>query len=271
MSSLYLGLGYEHCTWETPQDMDDDKLIGEFRRLNNMVLDEPELTVGDVRRVIGKTKHIMAKHAGGFSYIPDLRAQLYAQTRAFQFSKFGQTPPSRLCMECGPKIKASSQGELSLGKNQHLPEVVECVADLVSKVSRSEGRQDLQLVTDLPPLMTGEYDAVVPITSKGLMMNVGEINGSVAFLGYRQFPDGSMGPSEIANLIRNVGDKIIAVDGKSTINKSFREVIMMLRESGKNSFGKFCNIIKLSFFCHFHPSGRLTAGRITGHYIVFNL
>ena len=40
----------------------------------------------------------------------------------------------------------------------------------------------------------GEYDAVIPITSKGLMMNVGEVQGSVAFLGYRRFPDGAKGP-----------------------------------------------------------------------------
>jgi hypothetical protein len=65
----------------------------------------------------------------------------------------------------------------------------------------------------LPPLLTGEYDAIIPITGKGLMMNVGEIHGCVAFLGYRSFPDGTKGPADLNHLVRNVGDKIIAVDG----------------------------------------------------------
>jgi hypothetical protein len=84
--------------------------------------------------------------------------------------------------------------------------------------------------------MVGEYDVIVPVTSKGLMMNVGEINGSVAFLGYRRFPDGSKGPAELKRIIRSNGDKIIAVDGVSTANKSFKEVIELLRESGRNNF-----------------------------------
>ena len=41
------------------------------------------------------------------------------------------------------------------------------------------------------PVMTGEYDAIVPI------MNVGKIHGSAAFLGYRAFLDKSKGPAAI--------------------------------------------------------------------------
>jgi len=68
------------------------------------------------------------------------------------------------------------------------------------------------------------------------MLNVGEVHGAVSFLGYRTFPDGTKGPAELRNLIRCVGDKIIAVDGVSTVGKSFKDVINMLRESGKNKF-----------------------------------
>jgi hypothetical protein len=49
-------------------------------------------------------------------------------------------------------------------------------------------------------------------------MNVGEVGGSVAFLGYRSFPDGSKGPAEEQKLIREAGDKIISVDGVSTVS-----------------------------------------------------
>lgn len=71
----------------------------------------------------------------------------------------------------------------------------------------------------LSPLLVGEYDAIVPMTKHGLLMNVGEVDGSVAFLGYRQFPDGTKGPAEITNIIKSSGDKIISVDGISTVRK----------------------------------------------------
>jgi hypothetical protein len=62
------------------------------------------------------------------------------------------------------------------------------------------------------------------------MLNVGEQNGCVAFLGYRQHPDGSKGPAEINNLIRKIGDIIIAVNGHSTAKKTFKEIIPMLNQ-----------------------------------------
>ena len=88
----------------------------------------------------------------------------------------------------------------------------------------------------LPPLMPGEYDAIVPTTPSGLLMNVKGVEAFVAFNGYKKFPDGSKGPAELLNSVRRVGDKFIAVDGASTIGKSFEEVIRMLRESAKTKY-----------------------------------
>ena len=52
----------------------------------------------------------------------------------------------------------------------------------------------------LPPLLVGEYDAIIPLTTQGLLLNVGEVKkGRIAFLGYRQFPDGS----KVARLVFN--------------------------------------------------------------------
>ena len=226
----WAGLGYEFCTWETKEDINDDALIEEYHRLNNMTLHEPDLTNDDVHEFLDTVEHISVANAGGVACIPELRAQLYAQTRALHFSKFGSELPELLCGECGPKTKAMVTVDETEGP---LKEVVECVTDMTQRVCRQE---KLRVNASLPPLLTGEYDAIIPITSRGLMMNVGEIHGSVAFLGYRQFPDGSKGPAEVANIIRSVGDKIIAVDGQSTINKSFKDVIMLLKESGKNKF-----------------------------------
>lgn len=229
----WAGLGYENCTWELEEDINDDALIAEFRKLNNMVPDEPTLKVKEVEDILTKSKHISVETAKGHACIPDLRAQLYAQSRAIQFSKFGMPLPDLLGKECGSRTNALITSNEEKNINE---EVVLCMNDLVSKVTRGEDHCILEMVNSLPPLMTGEYDAVIPITDKGLMMNVGEIHGSVSFLGYREFPDGTKGPAERANLIRNVGDKIIAVDGVTTVNKTFQEVIQLLRKSGKNKF-----------------------------------
>ena len=83
----------------------------------------------------------------------------------------------------------------------------------------------------LPPLHMGEYDVEVPLTSAGFMINVGEIQGQVAFVSYRTFPDGSLGPAQKNGLVRNPGDKIIAINGTNTSRKNFREVVMVLAES----------------------------------------
>ena len=65
----------------------------------------------------------------------------------------------------------------------------------------------------------------------GLGLNVGEQYGGVAFLGYRRYADGTMCQAEIRNLVRKYGDIIIAVNGRSTVKKTFKEIIPMLRES----------------------------------------
>lgn len=227
----WAGLGYEFCTWETRDDV-PEALINDYHRLNNTFPDEPDLPEEDVTKLLEKVTHVNPTTAGGSYSVPELRSQLYAQSRALQFVKFGQDLPERLGVECGAKTKTATTWE----KSDHSKEVIECVAELSYRVATNSLSDWARVNASLPPLMTGEYDAVVPITSKGLMMNVGEIHGSVAFLGYRTFPDGSKGPAELCNLIRNVGDKIVAVDGVSTINKSFKDVILMLRESGKNKF-----------------------------------
>lgn len=294
LQKMYLvkwaGLGYEFCTWETKKDINDDALIVEYQRLNNMTPDEPDLTEKEVQEVLDKTKHISFETAGGSFCIPDLRVQLYAQSRAFQFSKFGSDIPDALSGYVGPKTcavtsairkdenvggnrtdtEAESQA-LSNGINANTSnypvDVVQCVHDLCHRVARSNSQELMKVNANLGPLLTGEYDAIIPITSRGLMMNVGEIHGSVAFLGYRLFPDQSKGPAEVANLIRNVGDKIIAVDGISTIDKTFKEVIGMLRESGKNKYA-FMRFLENRFSA---CSNDLTSLGTSGNYALVEL
>jgi hypothetical protein len=224
----WAGLGYEFCTWETREDINDATLIEAFHRLNNDSIDDSHMPERMIEDFINNAGHINDDNAGGISCIPILRAQLYAQTRAIQFVKFGAEPPEAVSFQSGPTTHAA--------RLQHHPrEIVECVADLVFQVSRRQNETGTRANTMLPPCLLGEYDTILPITSTGLMMNVGEVGG-VAFLGYRKYLDGSKGPAEKAKLIRGAGDKIIAVNGVSTVGKTFKDVIDMLRESGKHKY-----------------------------------
>jgi hypothetical protein len=200
------------------EDIGNPSMLAAYQKLNNSFPDEADMPVEVVEEVLDSANHLSSKIACGVDCIPDLRSQLYAQTRAFQFTKFGMDIPELVCGECGPITKAAvvtpargNESETSAPK-----EVLQCLTELTYRVSWKQNVQLMKVNASLPPLMTGEYDSIIPITAKGLMMNVGEIHGSVAFLGYRQFPDGSKGPAELKKIIRNVGDKIIAVDGMST-------------------------------------------------------
>jgi hypothetical protein len=227
----WAGLGYEHCTWETQEDINDDAIIAEFRRLEGVTPEEPELSGQDVNRIIDSAVTVSAENAGGNPDIALLRSQLYAQTRSFQFTKFGVDIPELLMAECGPKSHSSKTNQ---------DEVRSCLNEMVYKVS-IDNKSDLSTsnhCTSLPPPLFAEYDVVLPVTSKGLLLNVGESNGVVQFLGYRQL-NGGKGPAELANLVRATGDLIIAVNGKSTVGKSFTEVIGMLKDNITYAYIRF--------------------------------
>lgn len=227
----WAGLGYEHCTWETQEDINDDAAIAEFRRLEGVTPEEPDLTEKEIQEVINSAVTVSHENAGGKGVADDLvemRSQLYAQTRSFQFMKFGMDTPCLLAAECGPNQKIAACDSV-----QPAPEEVKlCLDDIVWKVANNSFDFSSSFHNSLlPPPLEGEYDVRIPVTSSGLMLNVGEVKGSVAFLGYRKLPDGSPGPSEIRQLVRNHGDIIIAVNGQSVVGKSFQQVIPHLKSA----------------------------------------
>lgn len=235
----WAGLGYEHCTWETQEDINDDAIIAEFRRLEGVTPEEPELVEEDVQKIIDSAITVTNENAGGNPDMAFLRSQLYAQTRSFHFTKFGADIPSRLKSECGPNSLSFENGSVS---SMNLPpqEVKSSVNDMVHRVSLN--KRDFgysQHVASLPPILQDEYDVALPVTSKGLLLNVGEQEGSVKFLGYRQLPNDVKGPSELASLVHNVGDQIIAVNGRSAVGKGFADVIGMLKETVTFAYIRF--------------------------------
>lgn len=143
--------------------------------------------------------------------VPSLRTPLSLQRSNLQFD------------ELGAKEELTS----------HPTEVISIVKELVRNVATNENNlcyRHHQSV--LPPLLVGEYDAIIPFTPHGLLLNVGEVKkGRIAFLGYRHFPDGSKGPAELKNLVRRCGDIIIAVNGQSIVTSKLDETLAILRRS----------------------------------------
>lgn len=222
----WAGLGYDQCSWETRKDINDDSIIAEFHRLEGVTPDEPDLTESQVQVVVENSVSIMKGDIDSDLPMANMRAQLYAQSRAFHFKKFGMSVPSLVGAECGPNEKALTNP--AAAPTASTPEdIVACVNELVWKISQGE-----RLSTghkSLPPCLLGEYDAAFPVTPHGLLLNVGEVKGMVAIMGYRNPPGGGRGPAEVSRLLRKTNDIIIAVNGQSTLGKSFKEVVPMLK------------------------------------------
>jgi len=86
-------------------------------------------------------------------------------------------------------------------------------------------------------LKSGEYEALVPITSHGMLLSIASSpTKGIHFSGYRTFPDGSKGPAESRQLIKNVGDKIIGFNGFDTENMRFLELVSFIKEATADKF-----------------------------------
>jgi ribosomal protein L37AE/L43A len=156
----WAGLGYEHCTWETQEDINDDAIIAEFRRIEGVVPEEPNLIERDVRGVIESAVVVAPGNAGGGAEISALRSQLHAQTRNFQFKKFGMDTPRLLGAECGPREKLMTSPP---DDDRHPAEVASIVEELVWKVANNDtALSGCHHQSSLPPLLNGEYDVVLP-------------------------------------------------------------------------------------------------------------
>ena len=154
----WAGLGYEHCTWETQDDINDDAIIAEFRRIEGVSPEEPNLVQKDVQDVIDSA---VAATPVGTSDISTMQLQLHAQTRAFHFNKFGMDTPHLLRAECGPKLKLLTN-EVVPDKH-HSDDVVSLMEELKWKVANNDGvLSNSYHQSSLPPLLTGEYDVVLP-------------------------------------------------------------------------------------------------------------
>lgn len=157
----WAGLGYEHCTWETQDDINDDPIIAEFHRLEGITPDEPDMTEKEVSEVIQSAITMTEENEGGYDPHASLRSQLHAQTRSFQFKKFGLDTPCLLGAECGPNEQRLTSARPS--DEQHPVDVVSCLDELVWKVANGDSEiSNSYHHSLLPPLLNGEYDVKLP-------------------------------------------------------------------------------------------------------------
>ena len=108
------GLSYRDCTWELPEDLDNDEAIKTFHMLNDMPPDDPPLTQAELDAELRKDRARPVTYAQvpGVFYNPayDLDSEVYAQIRAFHFLKWGKIPPPALLKECGAAPHAYTDG-----------------------------------------------------------------------------------------------------------------------------------------------------------------
>mmetsp|Transcript_9854 Transcript_9854/g.15155 ORF Transcript_9854/g.15155 Transcript_9854/m.15155 type:complete len:615 (+) Transcript_9854:83-1927(+) len=94
----------------------------------------------------------------------------------------------------------------------------------VSKIFKAEEKQQQQ------DHGCAEYEAEIPITEHGLLLMLKNRNGAVTFDGYAKKPDGSQGPAEKNNLVRNLGDTVVAINGFVTLGLPFVDIFMLIRD-----------------------------------------
>ena len=159
----WAGLGYEQCTWETQEDINDDAIIAEFRRLEGVTPEEPDMTEKEVQAVIQSSTSIAQEiNAGGNADLAAIKLQLHAQTQAFQFKKFGMDTPHLVGAECGPKETLLTSTEYD-SNDQLRTDVATVLGELVWKVSTNDvDFSNSYHHSLLPPPLIGEYDVKLP-------------------------------------------------------------------------------------------------------------
>jgi hypothetical protein len=127
-------------------------------------------------------------------------------------------------------MMSSLPSDPSTGKRRAVPSAD---AHLTKKTARDESTLNPWRAAPTPP-SEDEYDAVLPMSAKhGLMIRLAERDGLTEFLGYSRYADGGKGPAELRKLIRNEGDRIVAVNG--VMASSFPHVCHLIRESKRKA------------------------------------
>jgi len=96
----------------------------------------------------------------------------------------------------------------------------------------------IQRAIDSNPKMnpSGIYSARVPLTDGSLYLIVEDVNGTPCVTGLRKRDDGSPSKVMLANSIRNMGDEILAIDGKPVGPLHFDDVVELLLDNDQKAY-----------------------------------
>jgi len=243
-------LGYGMCTWETPEDMNDDKKIEDFHKVNDSAPPEAAVPQEELAYHLKKKQYLSlcrpAIRVGDEQ--GELEFQVYAQIRAFHFLKWGMPPPPALLHDCGPLVHAYAclqekeereeearraeggvEGKEEDKKEDHAAgqgmreteqAVAICLSSIVDHVAKG-----LLMPSPGPAQKGGEYDvSFYRKPGETLSLNIGNYQEKVVVLGFRPRDDGSKAALERSERVRE-NDVLVAVNGESVLDVPFREVI----------------------------------------------
>jgi hypothetical protein len=103
-------------------------------------------------------------------------------------------------------------------------EVAGVLSDLVHTAARGK---PCVSVPSRPKLLDKEIDVCIGKGSDGLFMNIGSYKERVVVLGFRQRPDGRLGPAERTGLIKT-GDILVAINGLYIAHLPFSKIVVLL-------------------------------------------
>jgi hypothetical protein len=91
-------------------------------------------------------------------------------------------------------------------------------------------------VTNNSTQRSNEYDVQIKVTVEGLLLKVGSKGGACIFEGYRKFKNGENSPDSWGRPFKNIGDRIIAIDGINVERIEFSDIIKILQNNNNKRF-----------------------------------
>lgn len=253
------GLSYRECTWEVPEDVNDDEKIADFHRINDSPPDDPPLTAAEIAMELAKDKKFQLLPA---QVTPSLSTEVYstvvAQIRSLHFLKWNKGATDALLKESGPAtfsyvygyrtptlvtkaLKNTLEGtngfpleEKDKGLTWLHPkqrdEVFDEVANVLSSVVYSVARGDSMPPRPELPVNHLEVRVVMNPKYKELLINIGDYHGQCVIAGFKRRPDGTVGPVEKTGRVK-LGDVLVAVNGKLVNGWKINDVAALLRRA----------------------------------------
>jgi hypothetical protein len=216
-------LGYASCTWEKPEDLQDNAKIAEYHKLNDAPPQEPVVPQEALLQQLATRQDKFNPALKDSGDLTELEFQAYAQ----------MSPPGAVLRDCGVLPHAYSfLGQPSGLTEGPAPEKEEearaGVAVLLSEMVDHCARGQLPPPLGLPPTCI-EYDVTFyRPPGDTLSLNVGNYRGRVTVQGFRPRGGGGRGALERSARVSE-NDVLVAINGEWVLREPFQKVIDKLQ------------------------------------------